>query len=206
MNPETTYPQVCKDVYWQRDVSKIYIFSEKTGESSAGNLTAGRIIELSDGTHSISEIVNALMTEFTESPPEEEVLTFVTGFLSECEQKEFIELRSTPAEKTRKPSKTVTAADVEDLIEKNALLILDEKVSFESTEDGRLMTYSLKKGRYLVLNDTEKEILLIFLEEKPLKEILSDISEVYGDEAKEILKAFAVELLNSELAKIRSNG
>lgn len=202
MNPETTYPQVLEDVYWQRDVRQVYIFSEKTGESLAGNLTAGRIIELSDGTRSVREIVKMLLGEFSESPPEEEILTFVTEFLSECAQKEFVELRTTPAEKLEKPSKEFTDAEVENLIEENAVLIIDEKASFEPTEDGNLMTYSLKEGKYLVLTGVEKEILMAFLEEKPLHEILSDISESQGAHAKQILTEFARELLNHELVRI----
>ena len=202
-NPETTYPRVCEDVYWQRDVKQVYIFSEKTGESLAGNVTAGRIIELSDGTHSVKEIVKTLMREFSGSPSEEEVLTFVTEFLSECEQKEFIELRSAPAEKVHEPLKEFTPAEVETLIEENATLVLDEKTSFDPTEDDRLMTYSLKEGRYLVLTDEEKEILMALLEEKPLQEVLSDVSESLGAKAKDIVTEFAAELLNHQLAVIQ---
>lgn len=183
----------------------MFIFSEKTGESLAGNLTAGRIIELSDGTCSAKDIAETLMSEFSESPPAEEVLTFVTEFLLECEQKGFIELRDTPAEKVSKPSTEFTSAEMETLIEENAVLIIDEKASFEPTEDDKLITYSLKEGRYLMLTDEEKEVLLALLEEKPLQEILSDISESHGEGAKKILTEFARSLISHGLAKVQSD-
>jgi hypothetical protein len=183
----------------------VFIFSEKTGESLAGNLTAGRIIELSNGTCSAQDIAETLMAEFSESPPVEEVLTFVTEFLAECEQKGFIELRDTPSEKASKPSKEFTSAEIEALIEENAVLIIDEKASFEPTEDDKLITYSLKEGRYLMLTDEEREILLALLEEKPLQEILTDIAESQGGKAKQNLTEFACSLLNHGMATVQSD-
>lgn len=204
-NPEATYPFVCEDVYWQRDVKQMYIFSEKTGESLAGNLTAGRIIELADGSRSIADITKTLATEFSEIPSKKEMLAFVTEFLSECEQKQFIEFRSTPSEPVKKEIKAYTSKDVEMLIEQNAVLIIDEKASFEPAEDGTLMTYSLKEGRYLQLSEEEKEILVALLEEKPLQEVLSDVSASLGKDAKKQVADFAGELLNHELARVEDS-
>lgn len=142
------------------------------------------------------------MTEFSESPKEEEILAFVTEFLSECEQKEFIELKSAPAEKVKKPSQTYTRADVEALIQENATIVIDEKTSFEPTEDDNLMTYSLKEGRYLMLTNEEKEILMVLLEEKPLQDVLADVTESLGADAQQTLTSFVGDLLNHELAKV----
>lgn len=98
INPEKTYPQIGENVYWQRDVQQVLISSEKTGVSMAGNLTAGRILELSDGTRSVKEMGKILTIEFVDSPPEEEMLAFINEFLPECEKKGFIKLRSQPLE------------------------------------------------------------------------------------------------------------
>jgi hypothetical protein len=204
-NPDTTYPNVREDVYWQRDVKQVYIFSEKTGESLAGNVTAGRIIELSDGTRSVSEIADTLVKEFSENPSPEEVVSFVTQFLSECQQKEFVELLQTRAERKVEPSVMYTPADVDALIEKNAVVLIDEKASFEPTEDEKLMTYSLKEGRYLILTDQEKEILLALLEEKPLQEVLSEVGESLKDEARGLVTAFVSDLLNHQLARVQED-
>ena len=194
-----------EDVYWQRDVKQVYIFSEETGESLAGNLTAGRIIELSNGTHSVRDIVQKLMTEFSESPNEEEILEFVTEFLAECEEKQFIELRASPADVVKQQSEVYTIEDVKALIKADAIIIINEKASFEPTEDGALMTYSLKEGRYLMLSDEEKEVLTVLLEEKPLQEVLADVEVSLGKEAQKILTDFVGEMLNHELARVQND-
>lgn len=197
---ETAYPHIGEDIHWQRDVKVVYIFSETTGESITGNMTAGRIIELSDGTHSVKEIIETLINEFGKSPPEKAVSTLVNEFLLACEKKKLVELRKTPVKAGHEPSKEVTPADVERLIEENAVVIIDEKASFEP-KDGSLMTYSVKKGEYLVLTEEEEEILTLLLEAQPLQEILSDGSQKY-QKAKQILTAFVCELLNHGLAAV----
>ena len=203
-NPEKIYPQVGENVYWQREVQQVFIFSEKTGVSMAGNLTAGRIIELSDGTRSAKEIGKVLMTEFVGSPPEKEMLAFVNEFLSECEKKGFMNLRSQPLEtEYHQELEESTSANVKKLIEENAILIVDEKASFESTEDDILMTYCAKEGKYLVFTEEEKDILIVILEEKPLQEVLADISERYRSQAKQVLTEFARELLIHGLARVQ---
>ncbi len=201
MNPEKIYPQVGKDVYWQRDVKEMYIFSEKTGESVAGNITAGRIIELSDGTRSIKKIEETLMEEFVDIPSEEEVSAFVTEFLSECEKKGLITFRTTPVEAEHKVTREFTSADVKEAVEKNIPVIIDEKASFDTTEEGNLVTYSVKRGKYMMLSEEEKEILTALLDEKSLQEILSDISQKY-DDAEKVLTDFVCELLNYGLATL----
>lgn len=204
MNPETTYPKIGENVYLQREVNQVYIFAEKTGESKTGNITAGRILELSDGTRSIKEIGTILMKEFLESPSEEEILGLVCSFLSECEEKGFIEFRSASVEEVRHEDlQEFTSTDVEKLFEENAVIIIDEKASFDPTEDGNLTTYSLKEGTYLMLSKEEKDILVEFLEEKPLQEILSDISENHGAQARQMLIEFICELLNHGLVKVQ---
>ncbi|MGC1122933.1 MAG: PqqD family peptide modification chaperone [Candidatus Methanofastidiosia archaeon] len=204
-NPDAIYPNIREDVYWQRDVKQVYIFSEKTGESLAGNVTAGRIIELSDGTRSVREIADTLMKEFSENPDQEEMVSFVTQFLSECEQKEFIELLQTPVQRKSEPSVLYTPADVDALIEGNAVVLIDEKASFEPTEDEKLMTYSLKEGRYFFLTDQEKEILLVLLEEKPLQEVFSEVEESLKDETRSLMTAFVSDLLNHQLARVQKD-
>lgn len=193
-----------EDVYWQRDVKQVYIFSEETGESLAGNLTAGRIIELSNGTHSVKDIVQKLLTEFSENPTEEEILAFVTEFLVDCEEKQFIELRTSPTDVVKRSSTMYTPEDVEALIKADTTVIINEKASFEPTEDGVLMTYSLKEGRYLMLSDEEKEVLTVLLEEKPLQEVLADVKVSLGNKAQKILTDFVGEMLNHELARVQN--
>jgi hypothetical protein len=206
MDPETMYPTIGEDVYWQRDVNKIHIFAEKTGESQVGNITAGRILELCDGTHSIKEIGTILMKEFLKSPSEENVLTFITGFLSQCEEKGFIEFRITPAEKApHKDWQKFTRKDVEKLVQESALVVIDEKASFEPTEDGNLMTYSIRDGKYLMLTGEEKDMLITLLEEQPLQDVLANIKEQHGENAKQMVTEFVCELLNHGLAKVQSN-
>ncbi|MBU7014782.1 MAG: PqqD family peptide modification chaperone [Theionarchaea archaeon] len=204
MNPETTYVHLGEDVYWHRDVSRVYIFSEKTGESMQGNMTAGRIMELSDGTRSVEEIGKTLLREFTEGPSFEEILELVTDFLLECENRGFVELRASPAEKpSSRDLKEFTHADVERLLEDNAVLIIDETASFELKEDDSLITYSARDGEYLKLSKEEKEILTIMLEEKPLQEVLSDFSQEHKEGSRDILVEFATQLLNRGLARIQ---
>lgn len=159
-------------------------------------------MELSDGTRSVKEIAKTLVREFDKSPPEEEMLTRISTFLSECEKKNLVELRKTPAEKVRHESKDFTPADVEKLIEENSTVLIGENASFEQGEDGSLMTYSVKQGEYLVLTEEEKEILTALLKVKPLQEILSDISQKHW-KAKQILTEFVCELLNHKLAKVQ---
>jgi hypothetical protein len=203
-NPQTTYPQVGENVYWQRDVKQVMIFSEDTGESMAGNMTAGRIIELSDGTRSVEEIGKILMREFADSPPEEEVLAFISEFLTQCQEKEFITLRSEPATDVhREEFGEFTSTDVENLIKENAVVVMDERASFEATEDGSLMTYSTKDGKYLTLTLEEKDILMALLEERPLQDIRSEISEKYGIQGEEVLTKFIHDMLNHGLARVQ---
>lgn len=201
MNPEKMYPQVGKDVYWQRDVKEMYIFSEKTGESVAGNITAGRIIELSDGTCSIKKIEETLAEEFVDIPSEEEVSAFVTEFLSECEKKGLITFRKKPVEIEHNVAREFTSADVKEAVEMDIPVIVDEKASFDTTEEGNLVTYSVKRGKYMMLSEEEKEILTALLDEKSLQEILSDISQKY-DGAEKVLTDFVCELLNYGLATL----
>lgn len=205
MNPETTYPILGEDVYWQRDVNKIQIFAEKSGESQVGNRTAGRLLELSDGTHSIKEIGATLMKEFTGCPSEEEMLAFVVDFLLQCEKKGFIEFRSTPVEKApQEDLQEFTSSDVEKLIEENSVIIIDEKASFEPAEDGNLMTYSIREGKYLMLSEEEKDVLVSLLEEQSLQEVLAGIEEIYGEKAKQMLTEFICGLLSHGFAHVGS--
>ncbi len=205
-NPETTYPQVGENVYWQRDVKQMIIFSEDTGESLAGNVTAGRIIELSDGTRSVKEIGKILMKEFAESPPEEEVLAFVDEFLTQCEEKGFVTLRPEPvADVHREKPKEFTSAEVENLIQENAVIVIDERTSFEATEEGSLMTYSIKDGKYLVFTEEEKAVLMALLEERPLQEILTEVSEKHDAPIKEEFTKFIHDILNHGLAKVQED-
>lgn len=170
----------------------------------SGNVTAGRIIELSDGTRSVKEIGKILMSEFAESPPEEEVHAFMEEFLSQCAEKGFIVLRSEPvADVCREELQEFTLKDVENLIKENAVVLIHERTSFEATQEGSLMTYSIKKGRYLVLTEEEKEIIMAILEERPLQDILSEISEKRGPQIKNLFVEFICELLNHGLAKVQ---
>lgn len=197
------YPVIGEKVYWQRDVEKVYIFSEKTGESQSGNLTAGRIIELSDGTRSLGEIGHILSEEFGETPSEKEVIILVSDFLSECEKKGFIELRSEPDPRIHRRHKETTRASVEQLIEKNATVFVDEKASFDTNEKGEVTTYSVKKGKYLLLTPEEKDILMYLLEEKPLQNIVHYISEKHRGREKQMVVEFISELIDYGLVKLR---
>lgn len=91
---ETIYPYICEKIFIEQVPENKFLFSKTNGDYVIGNLKEKRILELSNGTHSIEEVGKILMTEFNSYFSEEGSIASSYEILSKYEEKGFIRFES----------------------------------------------------------------------------------------------------------------
>ena len=79
--------RVSSSVQWNRDVDRMYIFSNKTGEFMEINMVGARIVELANGKRTIQNIASIIAKEFKNCPDTTVLIQQILKFVDTCVDK-----------------------------------------------------------------------------------------------------------------------